>query len=75
MHVERLSYSDLNRRTVVAIQGEIIKQGKRGPVSSSFHAKSDKEQIAAWVRELDRVLHIFTVRLVGPVWQKLIASL
>ena len=66
VYIKGPNYSYFNRRTVVAIQKEIVKQGKRGPVSSSFHAKGDKELITAWERELDRVFHIFNVSAAGP---------
>jgi len=37
-----------------------------------FHAKKDKETIAAWKVDLNRILHIFNVRPVGPPWRSLI---
>ncbi|KAF9780538.1 hypothetical protein BJ322DRAFT_1213646 [Thelephora terrestris] len=49
--------------TVATIQKAIIKQGKQGPASPPFHAKHDKEKIAAWERDLDRILLIFNTEL------------
>ena len=48
------------------IQKNIIKQGKRNGVSRMFHAKNDKETIAAWRSDLNRILHIFNVRSAAP---------
>ncbi|KAF9780525.1 hypothetical protein BJ322DRAFT_1213636 [Thelephora terrestris] len=49
--------------TVAAIQNAIIQQGKQGPASPPFHTKHDKEKIAAWGRDLDRILLIFNTEL------------
>ncbi|KAF9780540.1 hypothetical protein BJ322DRAFT_1145561, partial [Thelephora terrestris] len=49
--------------TVATIQKAIIKQGKQGSASHPFHAKHDKEKIAAWERDLDRILLIFNTEL------------
>jgi len=35
--------------------------------SRLFHAKNDKEVIAAWRLDLNRVLHVFNVRSAGSV--------
>ena len=74
MYVERACYQGLNHRTLAAIQKQITGHDKRNSVSSSFHAKSDKDQIAAWRRDLDSILHIFTVRPASPIWQELTPS-
>ena len=55
-----------DRRTVAEIQGKIIKQGKRNVVSRHLHAKNDKETIATWRSDLNRILLIFNVRSVLP---------
>ena len=34
----------------------------RNPISRFFHAKRDKDTIAAWRADLDRILHVFEVR-------------
>ena len=57
----------LNPRSVAEIQKSIVKRGKRSPVSRLFHAKDDKEAIAAWRLELSRFLHVFNVRPVTSV--------
>ena len=49
-------------RTVARIQREIVKLGKRSPAFQIFRAKNDKDTIAAWRRDLDRILHVFNVR-------------
>ena len=46
------------------IQEKIIKKGKRSRVSRLVHAKSDKDTIAAWKLDLNRILLIFNVRSV-----------
>ena len=51
-------------RITAEIQRNIIKQGKRNPISQRYHAKDDKEAIATWRLRLDRVRHIFNVRSV-----------
>ena len=59
----------LNRRTLTGIQKKVVKQGGRNAVSRFILAKSDKEKIAAWKQDLIRVLHVFNVRVIGPVGQ------
>ncbi|KAF9790833.1 hypothetical protein BJ322DRAFT_1104480 [Thelephora terrestris] len=49
--------------TVAAIQEQIVKQDQKNPALPSFHARNDKEMIAAWGRDFDRVLHIFNMEL------------
>ena len=44
------------------IQGNVSKQDKRNVISRHFHAKNDKERIAAWKLDLNRILHVFNVR-------------
>ena len=41
---------------------KIGKRDKRNIVSQLFHAKNDKDAIAAWSSELDRILDVFNVR-------------
>jgi len=62
----------LDRRTVAEIQRKVIKQSGRNAVSRLFHAKNDKETIAAWKINLNRILHVFNVRLVTFAWFSLI---
>ena len=56
------------RRAVEGIQKKIVKQGKRNVVSRHLHAKDDKERIATWRSDLNRILHVFNVRPAVPVW-------
>ena len=50
----------------MGIQKKIVKWGKRNPISQRFHAKEDKELIATWRLDLDKILHVFNVRSVTP---------
>ena len=56
----------LNRRTVAEIQGRVVKKATRNPVSRFFRSKNDKDAIAAWRQDLNRILQIFNVRSVRP---------
>jgi len=49
------------------MERKIIKQGKRKAVSRFFHVTNDKETIAAWRSDLNRILLVFNVRSVGFV--------
>ncbi|KAF9783181.1 hypothetical protein BJ322DRAFT_1212004 [Thelephora terrestris] len=49
--------------TLAGIQSAIVKLGKRNAVSQAFHANSDKDKIARWNRELDRIRQIFSLEL------------
>ena len=49
------------------IQRKIAKQGKRGAISRYFHAKNDKDKVAAWRSDLVRILQIFNVRPIVSV--------
>jgi hypothetical protein len=49
---------------VAEIQRKVIKQSGRNAVSRLLHAKSDKETIAGWKLELNRILQVFNVRSV-----------
>ena len=55
-----------NCSTVAAIQKKTAKDGKRNMASRIIHKKDDKDMIAGWKRDLDRILQIFHVRSVGP---------
>jgi hypothetical protein len=52
---------------VAAIQKKVVKKSKRNTISRLFHAKDDKDTIANWKQDLNRILHIFNVRSVGSV--------
>jgi hypothetical protein len=43
-----------------------VKKDKRHTVSRLFHAKGDKDAIANWRQDLNRILQIFNVCLVIP---------
>ena len=43
----------------------VIKQSKRNVLSRLFNAKDDKEAIAAWRLDLNRILHVFNVRSIA----------
>lgn len=43
------------------IQERVIKQSGRNAVSRFFHARNDKEKIAAWKSELNGILVVFNV--------------
>ena len=58
----RFTYYTPYRRTVAEIQEKIIEKGGRNIVSRVFHAKNDKESIAGWNLDLNRILHVFNVR-------------
>jgi len=56
----------LPSRTVVEIQ-----ENKRNVISRRYHVKDDKQAIASWRLDLNRILHVFDVRSVTPVWTSL----
>jgi hypothetical protein len=60
-----------NRRTIAEIQGRIIEKGQRGLFSRVAHAKSDKDTLASWRSDLNRILHVFNVRSASSVRQSL----
>jgi hypothetical protein len=55
------TYHILDCRTVAEIQNKVIKQSGRNAPSRLFHARNDKETIAAWKSELNKILVIFNV--------------
>jgi len=56
---------------VAEIQRKILERGKRNALSRLFHARNDKETIASWRLDLNRILLIFNVRSVTPGWPSL----
>ena len=52
----------LYHRTVAEIKGKATKHSGRNRASRFLHARSDKDKIAAWKLELDRILQVFNVR-------------
>ena len=53
-------------RTADEIQGNIVKRSKRNAISRRYHAKDDKEAIAAWSLDLNRIRRIIDVRSTIP---------
>ena len=52
----------LGLRSVVEMQRNVNKQGKRNVALRFILVKADKDKIAAWNQDLVRVLHVFNVR-------------
>ena len=46
------------------VQGKVIEKNERGVLSRTFYAKTDKDAIAAWKQEFNKILQIFNVRSV-----------
>ena len=44
------------------IQKKLVKWVKRNPISRHFNAKKDKETIAAWRMDMEKILQVFNVR-------------
>jgi hypothetical protein len=57
----------VNRRSVIEMQRNVDKQGKRNGFIRFIVAKGDKDKIAAWNQKLVRILHVFTVCLIDSV--------
>jgi len=57
------------------MERKTIKQGKRNVLSRFFHATNDKETIAGWRSDLNRILLVFNVRSVMFVWLLFIIDL
>ena len=55
------TYRNLARRTVAGIQEKVIEKGSRNLLSRLAHARNDKETIATWKLDLNRILHVFNV--------------
>ena len=63
MHISSPSTDHLvDRRTVAEIQKKVIKQSGRHGFSRFLHAGSDKDTIAGWKADLNRILVVFNVR-------------
>ena len=54
----------LDRRTVKEIEKEIIKQSERHRFFRTIFSGSDKDDIAGWKSDLNRILNVFNVRSV-----------
>ena len=53
------------------IQEKITEKRGRNRLSRVLHAKSDKDAVAAWKLDLNRILHVFNVRSVASIWSSL----
>lgn len=56
------------------IQKHIVERGKRNALSRRYHAKDDKEAIATWGLEFNRILHVFHVCPIASAWRLLTFS-
>lgn len=62
MHVScTIAYHSLDRRTVAEIQGEVLKQSGRSKLSRFLCSGDDKDAVAVWKLDLNRLLHFFDV--------------
>ena len=66
--MQRVTHHALNHRTVAEIQRKVVNQGGRDAASRLFHANNDKEMIATWRSDLNKILHVFNVRSIVSVW-------
>jgi hypothetical protein len=51
---------------VAEIERKVKEESKRNVALRLLHAKSDKEKIAGWASDLNKILQIFNVRCVAP---------
>ena len=63
----RLSMTTIGRRSMVEMQKNMVKRGKRNAFVRFILSKVDKDKIAAWNQELVRLLHVFNVRSINCV--------
>jgi len=63
----RLAHHTVDRRTVAGIQEKITEKCGRNRLSRLVQAKNDKETIATWKLNLNRILHVFNVSFFIPV--------
>ena len=62
------SVENSKHRTVAEIQAKVVKQSQRNVASRLVHAKYDREKIATWKLDLNRILHVFNVCALIHVW-------
>jgi len=55
------AYHTLNHRTVAGIQEKIIEKSRRNLLSRLANTQNDKEALATWKLDLNRILHVFNV--------------
>ena len=75
VHCVPSAHRVLNCSTVAEIQEKVIEKGERSLLSRLAHARNDKEVMATWRSDLNRVLHVFNVRSAPYVRQPLTAPL
>ena len=46
----------------------IVKRGKRNAISRLLRAGNEREMVATWRSDIDRILHVFNVRSIVSVW-------
>ena len=63
----RLAHRDFGCRRVAEINTGVIKLGTRDPMSRIRHARSERDAIAVWRLELNRILHVFNVRFIASL--------
>jgi hypothetical protein len=66
-HAERSTHRRPDRRTLVKIQGKVVKRRKRNALYRFVLSKTDKDMIAGWKEDFIRILHVFNVRSIGFV--------
>ena len=44
------------------MERNVVKLGKQNTISRLFRSQEEKDKIAAWKLDLNRVLHVFNVR-------------
>ena len=62
--LRQLTDDTLNCRIVGEIQNKATEHSQRNPLSRFFHARGDKDMVAAWRLELSRISYVFNVRSV-----------
>ena len=58
----QLAYNAFDCRTVAQIQRSAVEPDRRNFFSRILNQNKDKDAIAAWRSELDRIVHVFEVR-------------
>lgn len=53
------------------IRKQVIEASKRSPITRPFYLRNDKDIIAEWWAELDRILQILTVRPIASLFTSL----
>ena len=70
--LELFAYCVFYCRTVAEIQRSVTKQSKQNALSRLLHAKNNKEKVAAWKSDLDKLLQVFQVCSVASTWSLLV---